>query len=218
MRKKVVQQIPLDSTGRPVFPIELGGLTVHSLGEVVTDKPDFHTEEVIYPVGYVCTRVYGNLKDPTVKCIYTCKISDDNNGAPRFDITADNDLDVPIIGNSPDICHSLLLQHINDVLQMNVVSTTARGNEFFGLSHPTILNLIQSSPGTRKCVNYKWSKFEVGRNPDNLLEESDPSLNYESLKRCINFSNFKNATEIKDEPPDDFLENPTETLRDLLMS
>lgn len=32
--KKIVHPIPLDITGRPVFPIVLGGLTVHSLGEV----------------------------------------------------------------------------------------------------------------------------------------------------------------------------------------
>jgi hypothetical protein len=33
-QKKFVQPIPLDITGRPVFPIVLGGLTVHSIGEV----------------------------------------------------------------------------------------------------------------------------------------------------------------------------------------
>lgn len=32
--RKVVQPIPLDSSGRPIFPIVLGGLTVYSLGEV----------------------------------------------------------------------------------------------------------------------------------------------------------------------------------------
>ena len=32
--KRLVQPIPLDSSGRPIFPIELGHLTVHSLGEV----------------------------------------------------------------------------------------------------------------------------------------------------------------------------------------
>lgn len=32
--RKLVQPIPLDSCGRPVFPIILGGLTVYSLGEV----------------------------------------------------------------------------------------------------------------------------------------------------------------------------------------
>lgn len=32
--RKLVQPISLDSSGRPVFPIVLGGLTVYSLGEV----------------------------------------------------------------------------------------------------------------------------------------------------------------------------------------
>lgn len=216
MRKKVVQPIPLDSTGRPVFPIELGSLTVHSLGEVVTDRPDFHTEDVIYPVGYVSTRIYGSMKDPRMKCVYTCKISD-NNGVPRFDITADNDLSVPIIGTTPDICHALLLQFVNESLGSDVVTTTPRGNEFFGLSHPTILNLIQSSPGTRKCTNYKWSKFEVGRNPD-FIDDNDPALNYDMLQRNINYNSYKMVPEVKEEPPDDIMDNSTGTLRDLLMS
>lgn len=32
--RKLVQPIALDPSGRPVFPIGLGGLTVYSLGEV----------------------------------------------------------------------------------------------------------------------------------------------------------------------------------------
>jgi hypothetical protein len=32
--RKIVHQIPLDSLGRPIFPIELGHLTVYCLGEV----------------------------------------------------------------------------------------------------------------------------------------------------------------------------------------
>lgn len=82
LRKKLVQPIPLDSTGRPVFPIELGSLTIHSLGEVLSERKEFHCEDAIYPVGYVSTRIYGSLKDPTTKCIYTCKISDAT-GMPR---------------------------------------------------------------------------------------------------------------------------------------
>lgn len=83
MHKKVVQLIPLDQSGRPIFPILLGNLTVHSLGEVIYDRAEFHCEDAIYPVGYVSTRMYGSIKDPTTKCIYTCKISDAN-GLPRY--------------------------------------------------------------------------------------------------------------------------------------
>ncbi|KAJ8257125.1 hypothetical protein COCON_G00192770 [Conger conger] len=38
--RRLVQPIPLDSSGRPVFPIVLGGLTVYSLGEIITFRPN----------------------------------------------------------------------------------------------------------------------------------------------------------------------------------
>ncbi|XP_044748416.1 transforming growth factor beta regulator 1 [Coccinella septempunctata] len=197
-KKRVVPPIPLDNTGKPIFPIDLGRLTVHSLGEVIPEKPQFHTEEVIFPVGYVSTRIYGSLKDPTVKCIYTCKISDSND-LPRFEIASDDNVS-PIVGDTPDICHSLLLQKINDSLSLNVVSTRPRGNEFFGLSHPVVLNLIQSCPGTRKCTNYKWNRFEVSRNCDALIDDNDAGLSYEYLQRSINFCRYKMAPDILQKP------------------
>ncbi|XP_041666847.1 transforming growth factor beta regulator 1-like isoform X2 [Cheilinus undulatus] len=40
--RKLVQPIPLDSCGRPVFPIVLGGLTVYSLGEPITWQQPVH--------------------------------------------------------------------------------------------------------------------------------------------------------------------------------
>jgi len=32
--RRRITPVPLDSSGRPIFPIELGSLTVYSLGEV----------------------------------------------------------------------------------------------------------------------------------------------------------------------------------------
>ncbi|XP_019870693.1 transforming growth factor beta regulator 1 [Aethina tumida] len=197
-RKKIVQPIPVDNTGRPIFPIELGQLTIHSLGEVITDRSEFHCEDAIFPVGFVSTRIYGSLKDPNVKCIYTCKISDIND-LPRFEIAADDGCS-PIVGDTPDVCHSLLLQKINDALSLNVVSTRPRGNDFFGLTHPTVLNLIQNSPGTRKCTYYKWSKFEVSKSGDPHPEFNDAGLNYEHLQRSISFFKYKMAPDILQKP------------------
>lgn len=75
----------------------------------------------------------------------------------RFEIVADNDLDQPLVGSSPDECHSLLLSAISSAL----CAIPPKGAEFFGISHPTIQNLIQSSPGTRKLALYKSQRFEV---------------------------------------------------------
>lgn len=216
--KKIVHPIPLDITGRPVFPIVLGGLTVHSLGEVVSDRPDYHSEDLIFPVGYCSTRVYGSLKDPERKCVYTCKIVDGGT-APSFEIVADSDLDAPLVGNSARECHSMLLRHINHAVGVEVVNTKGRGPEFFGFSHPTIQNLIQSSPGTRKCSLYKWSKFEVSRSGgEPVMEENDPSLNFDALQRSIAFSKSHMVSAIKDEPSEQLLSSSSATLRDLLMS
>lgn len=199
-KKKFVQPIPLDNNGRPIFPIELGRLTIHSLGEVVFDRQEFHSEDAIYPVGYVSTRIYGSLKNPTVKCVYTCKISDDGE-TPIFEIACDDE-SPSIVGDTPDICHTLLLQKINDSLSLNVVSTRPRGNEFFGLTHPTVLHLLQSSPGTRKCINYKWTRFEISKSAESSQDYNDAGLSYDYLQRSINLCKYKMAPDILQKPSD----------------
>ncbi|ELW72215.1 Roundabout like protein 3, partial [Tupaia chinensis] len=57
------------------FPIRLGGLTVHSLGEITTDRPGFHDEGAFYPVGYCSTRVYASTQLGR-RCLCACQIED----------------------------------------------------------------------------------------------------------------------------------------------
>ncbi|XP_066154254.1 transforming growth factor beta regulator 1 [Euwallacea fornicatus] len=199
-KKKFIQPVLVDSVGRPLFPIDLGRLTIHSLGDVVIDLPEFHCEEAIFPIGYVSTRIYGSLRDPTVKCIYTCKISEEN-GNPLFAIASDDGTS-EITGDTPDICHSLLLQQINDALSLNVVSTRPRGNEFFGLTHPTVLHLLQTYPGSRKCINYKWTRFEVSKTAETSKDYNDAGLSYDYLQRSINMCKYKMAPDVLQKPSD----------------
>ncbi|KAG7205038.1 hypothetical protein KM043_005419 [Ampulex compressa] len=199
--RRVVQLIPLDVHGRPIFPIALGDLTVYSLGEVVSDRIAYHTEDLIYPVGYCSTRVYASLRDARTKSLYTCKILDGGT-KPRFEIVSDNDLDQPLVGSNPDECHSRLLVAISPALR----SIPPKGADFFGISHPTIQNLIQSTPGTRKLVMYKQQRFEVskshvmerGASPV-TEEETDPGLGFAALHRHYALSN---TYRIKEEPSD----------------
>lgn len=79
IKRKTLVPVPVDSSGLPVFPVNLGSLSVHSLGEIITDRLTFHDEDLIYPVGFCSTRVYGSLSDPTSPCIYTCMILDGGN-------------------------------------------------------------------------------------------------------------------------------------------
>ncbi|XP_024943234.1 transforming growth factor beta regulator 1 [Cephus cinctus] len=210
--RRVVQLIPLDVHGRPIFPIALGDLTVYSLGEVVSDKIAYHTEDLIFPVGYCSTRMYASLRNARAKSLYTCKILD-GGPRPRFEIVSDNDLDQPLVGTTPDECHSRLLAAISPTLR----SIAPKGADFFGLSHPTIQNLIQSSPGTRKLAIYKQQRFEVSKNqimPGNVSpagdEETDPGLGFAALHKTFALhGNYK----IKEEP----LDHDLLTLQELLV-
>jgi hypothetical protein len=47
--------VPRDKKGNPMLPLNVGIMTVISLGEVCT-REHFHTERYIFPVGYEVTR------------------------------------------------------------------------------------------------------------------------------------------------------------------
>ncbi|XP_044522126.1 transforming growth factor beta regulator 1 [Gracilinanus agilis] len=184
--RKLVQPIALDPSGRPVFPIGLGGLTVYSLGEIITDRPGFHDEGAIYPVGFCSTRVYASMKCPDQKCLYTCQIKD-GGMQPQFEIVPEDDPENAIVGSSANACHAELLKTISAARGKLLPSVLPSGADFFGFSHPTIHNLIQSCPGARKCINYQWVKFDVCKPGDGQvpqgLPENDATMNFEAFQR-----------------------------------
>ncbi|XP_062860953.1 transforming growth factor beta regulator 1 isoform X2 [Trichomycterus rosablanca] len=186
--RKIVQPIPLDSSGRPVFPIVLGGLTVYSLGEIITDRAHFHDESAIYPVGFCSTRVFASMKNPQQQCLYTCQIKDGGQG-PQFEIVPEDDPQNSIVGSSALSCHAELLKAIAAKRGKPLAYVSPTGADFFGFSVPTIQNLIQSCPGARKCNDYQWVRFEVCRSgdgrPPHVLTEDDASVNFEAFQRLL---------------------------------
>ncbi|XP_073513484.1 transforming growth factor beta regulator 1 [Phyllobates terribilis] len=185
-RRRWVQPILLDPCGRPVFPIVLDGLTVYSLGEIVSDRSSFHDKAAIYPVGFCSTRVFVSMRSPEQKCLYTCQIKDGWSG-PKFEIVPEEDPQNSIIANSAADCHAALLKSIGAVRGHNIAAQKSAGEYFFGFTHPTIQNLIQSCPGARKCVSYEWVKFEVWRSGDGPMpqeiSEKSPAINFEAFQR-----------------------------------
>ncbi|XP_034023871.1 transforming growth factor beta regulator 1 isoform X2 [Thalassophryne amazonica] len=202
--RKSVQPIPLDSSGRPVFPIVLGGLTVYSLGEIITDRMLFHDECAIYPVGFCSTRVFASMKNPDQQCLYTCQIKD-GGGGPQFEIVPEEDPQNAIVASSALTCHSNLLKAVASVSSKPVVPIMPSGADFFGFSHPTIQNLIQSCPGARKCSNYRWIRFEVCRPGDghipHSLSEDDASVNFEAYQRHQGFEESTKMEHITGQTP-----------------
>ncbi|XP_065888716.1 transforming growth factor beta regulator 1-like [Dysidea avara] len=159
---KKIQAIPLKEDGSPVYPINLGGLQVVNLGHVIHDRPSYHTERYILPVGYCSRRSYFSIKEPASRCMYTCKILDGGEN-PTFEVTSEENPSQPIRGSSSSSCHAILLKAINKARGKDATNTGS-GPEFFGYSHPVIVNLLQKLPDVSLCTKYKPMKFqEVSR-------------------------------------------------------
>ncbi|XP_059153615.1 transforming growth factor beta regulator 1-like [Physella acuta] len=182
--KKMIPPLMLDSLGRPIFPMVLGDITLHSIGEIVPDRLSFHSLESIYPVGFCITRVYASLHKLDTKCLYTCKISDNNEG-PLFEIAAEDSSEILFKSTSPVDCHTQLIRAVNKSRGTSLMQAEGQGLAFFGLSHPVIQNLIQSCPGARKCSRYKWVKFEINKaetNENVAVGTTDPAISYDAFK------------------------------------
>ncbi|GFN77613.1 transforming growth factor beta regulator 1-like [Plakobranchus ocellatus] len=182
--KRMIPPLMLDSLGRPVFPMVLGDITLHSIGEIVLDRPSFHSTESIFPAGYCITRVYGSLHKLDSSCLWTCKISENEEG-PLFEIAAEDSSDIVFRATTPTECHALLLRAFAKTRNLQMSASETSGLDFFGLSHPVIQNLVQSCPGARKCPRYKWVKFEINKSETNdnvAVGTADATVGFEAYK------------------------------------
>lgn len=198
--QETVETISLDSNDAPSYPLELGSVKILSIGQIIYDRSNYHTENWIYPSGFVSTRNYAHIKNKDGKCLYTCRITE-NGDFPRFEIIPESDPQFIITGPTPDLCHAALIQTINE----NTGQTKelrAQGEWFFGLSHSTVTSILESNPDIKKC-----GKFKGFNGNSTIIDPStEHSLNYEALEKDIAISNYHTVLEVKEEPPDELFE------------
>lgn len=197
--------LSVGSNGEPANPISLGALCVHNLGRIVYDRPGFHTENRVYPIGFMSTRSYGHFNEPERKCIYTCRITDNGGERPNFEIASESDNEFIITGETPDLCHAALIQTINNSPNIRSIDIRPEGDWFFGLTHPTVMTLLQGLPDIQRCANLKALSIDSF----SLDKETNASVNYDALQRHIALSNYHTVLEVKEEPPDELLEQNT---------
>ena len=123
------------------------------LGEIVSDRPDFHTERYIYPAGYKSTRQFFSLKKPNKRITWISEIIDNGGPKPLFRIYPENDPKSYIEGETPSYPWSTLLKKISE-LRKEKKSNTISGPEAFLLTHPSTIYLIQHLPGAKECSKY----------------------------------------------------------------
>ncbi|KAI8871048.1 hypothetical protein GQ42DRAFT_162310 [Ramicandelaber brevisporus] len=156
-----VQPVKRNPDGTPVMPIKIGVMQVVSLGTIVFDRPDYHTERYIYPVGYSIQRYYWSMYTPGQQVIYTCTI-EDGGSHPKFRLTPE-DLPAgtaPIEWESSTGAWARVIKAVNTIKVSGTDSVSSvSGTDLFGFTHATIAKLIQDLPNADKCKNYQWQSF-----------------------------------------------------------
>lgn len=110
-------------------------------------------------------------------------------------------MEYAIAGPSPDLCHGALLQTLNSHSNGRHLEVCPQGESFFGLGHPTVMSLLQSSPSLSQCINFNGFSVDlVG-----IEKYNDPTLNFEALQRYLATSEYHTVPEVKEEPPDELL-------------
>lgn len=143
--KKVKKQ-PI--VGPPVIPklpivIDKSSITLMSLGKIV-ERPAFHTETCIYPVGYKISRVYNNK-------VFICRIIDNGEG-PLFEaFLAIDPKNSSFQGPTTDDCHAEILQAFDNFNMPYVLD----GDQFFGLTNNKIKEYINMLPNARRIMKIK---------------------------------------------------------------
>lgn len=154
-----IPTVPRDpATGRPKLPLNVGIMTVVSLGEICL-REHFHTERYIFPVGYSVTRRYLSTRDPNADVSYHCTILDGGDG-PKFQIIA-QDSPTPIVAGTATGAWSGIVRKANEIRKRQH-SNSVSGPDYFGLGQNTIKHLIQELPGADRLKNYVWQTFVEG--------------------------------------------------------
>lgn len=117
---------PRRRRGGTRLPLALGPLTIHELGGPVVGGAGG-----TLPVGFRSTRVWGRRR-------YTCRVV----AGPRCEILVQEEPEVVLVGPTPDVCHGRLLQAIGDGDGRPPGAGAGAGDEFFGLSHPVVHQLL----------------------------------------------------------------------------
>jgi len=135
----------------------------------VWDRPNFHSRNYIWPVGYKSTRKFPSISNPGEYVTYTSEIIDGGSG-PIFQVTPSDDPSLVIkhATSSGVWCETLKL-----IKKRPTVSIS--GPEMYGFSDPTVKMLIQELENAHKCKNYQWKDFDSPNNNTQTTNTSNPT-------------------------------------------
>lgn len=145
------------------YPIVITNkLSVLRLGTIVNDRPGFHNQDYIYPVGYQASIQYHSPISPGIEETYIMEIIDTHGEYPLFKIYLKKDQSIFFEGSSPEEVWQKAAEKVMKVREKPIFEAKKTpGHELFGLSLPLTLMFIQSLPGADQCKGYRPRAFKT---------------------------------------------------------
>ncbi|XP_047136295.1 uncharacterized protein LOC100209023 isoform X1 [Hydra vulgaris] len=168
-----------NSFERKEYTFRVGNLIFHELGHVPMQLLDnFSSKDFVYPVGFETTSIFWDNHDIQKRRYYTCSISECMK-SPRFKVKAHSNGSEGSLYTSSTAKGAIneIIANIQKLREkencLKVFPEFICGEDFFGLSEPTIQRMIESLPGIDTISNYN---FRFGRTPI-LIAELPLALN-----------------------------------------
>ena len=152
-----------DAQNRPILPLPIrGGITITSLGRIVTDRPLYHTSNTIYPVGFTSQRSYYSLKSPSSKVVWTSRI-DDGGVSPLFVVSPADDPSSPVVNRTASGAWGEVIRKVHRLKGKGHLKVTQSGPMIFGVANSLVKQLVGEMEGA-EVVRKRWEKArEEGR-------------------------------------------------------
>lgn len=167
-KQSMLHRVVRNHDGTPKMPLQLGVLTVESLGVIEYQRSGFHTERTLYPIGYRSLRNYLSLAHADQQCNYICEVVDVGDATPKFRVTCADDTAFSFLGESPSAAWAQVMSVIRDRAPeaRRRQRVNVSGPEYFGFAHVVVQELLQELPNVDRCTAYVrrtfWPPPEAG--------------------------------------------------------
>lgn len=148
--------IPRDDDGNIQYPIMINNsLTILNLGQIETERPGYHKDRNIFPIGFQSIREHSSMFSPGERMQYYCEILD-GGPKPLFRVTPMKDGEPmeehSIVKDSSTGCWIVICNRVNEMQRSRRSKVTVSGTERFGLWDPSVVKLIHELPGAELLV------------------------------------------------------------------
>jgi hypothetical protein len=106
MPKKKANKLVInkDEEGNIIYPIIINSsLQILNLGVIESQRPNYHTEKNLFPIGFKSVREHSSMLKLGERALYTCEILD-GGSKPSYKLTPHEDPENPIIRESSTGC------------------------------------------------------------------------------------------------------------------